>query len=109
MLSLQEDHSILGLATIRGNRGISLEQISQATKISKRMLEAIEHGDFRKLPGGVYNTNYIRQYARSIDYDESLLLDFYHQASGAPARDSATRPEATTASWPRAGLQSAPR
>ena len=76
---MKEEKTVLGLTTIRRNRGISLEQIADSTKISIRALEAIEHGDFRKLPGGIYNTNYIKQYARAIDYDESLLLAFYHR------------------------------
>ncbi|HUK15540.1 MAG TPA: helix-turn-helix domain-containing protein [Bryobacteraceae bacterium] len=81
---MKEDKSVLGLATIRHNRGITLEQIADSTKISIRSLEAIERGDFRKLPGGIYNTSYIRQYARAIDYDESELLAFYYRESGAP-------------------------
>jgi cytoskeletal protein RodZ len=76
---MKEETSVLGLATIRRNRGVSLEQIAASTKIGVRTLEAIERGDFRKLPGGIYNTSYIRQYARAIDYDESTLLDFYHR------------------------------
>src|SRR5579863_9108021 len=84
---MKEETSVLGLATIRQNRGVSLEQIATSTKISVRSLDAIERGDFRKLPGGIYNTSYIRQYARAIDYDESLLLDFYHrQMSGEAGR-----------------------
>jgi cytoskeletal protein RodZ len=76
---MKEEQSVLGLATIRRNRGISLEQIAESTKISVRSLAAIEQGDFRKLPGGIYNTSYIRQYARAIDYDESTILAFYHR------------------------------
>ena len=76
---MKDDKSLLGLATIRRNRGISLEQIAQSTKISVRSLQAIEQGDFRKLPGGIYNTSYIRQYARAIDYDESVILALYHR------------------------------
>lgn len=74
--------SVLGLTTIRQNRGISLAQIAESTKISIRSLEAIERGEFSKLPGGIYNTSYIRQYARAIDYDESALLSYYHQSTG---------------------------
>jgi cytoskeletal protein RodZ len=80
---MKEDRSVLGLATIRHNRGITLEQIAESTKIGIRSLEAIEQGEFRKLPGGIYNTSYIRQYARAIDYDEGALLDFYYRATGA--------------------------
>jgi cytoskeleton protein RodZ len=74
-----KDDTILGLATIRRNRGISLEQIAALTKISVRSLDAIERGDFRKLPGGIYDTSYIRQYAKAIDYDESAILDVYNR------------------------------
>jgi len=90
---MQNNHGVLELETIRRNRGISLQQISQATKISVRSLEAIEHGDFQKLPGGIYNTSYIRQYARAIDYDESTLLAFYHHSMG--TRDSTQKPDDT--------------
>jgi cytoskeletal protein RodZ len=76
---MNDEHSVLGLATIRRNRGISLQQIAESTKISVRSLEAIERGEFRKLPGGIYNTSYIRQYARAIDYDEGTILALYHR------------------------------
>lgn len=75
---MDHDNSVLGLATIRRNRGLSLEQISQSTKITVRALHAIEQGDFKKLPGGIYNTSYIRQYARAIEFDETQLLAYYH-------------------------------
>jgi cytoskeletal protein RodZ len=81
---MTDEKSVLGLATIRRNRGISLEQIAESTKISVRSLEAIERGDFRKLPGGIYNTSYIRQYARAIDYDESTILAEYRREMTAP-------------------------
>jgi cytoskeletal protein RodZ len=87
---------VLGLAEIRRNRGISLEQIADSTKLGVRTLEAIERGEFRKLPGGIYNTNYIRQYARAIDYDESALLEFYH-------RETDVVPEVAAAPQPPAG------
>ncbi|MGA9627376.1 MAG: helix-turn-helix transcriptional regulator [Bryobacteraceae bacterium] len=80
---MTEEKSVLGLATIRKNRGISLAQIAETTKIGVRSLEAIERGDFQKLPGGIYSTSYIRQYARAIDYDESALLRFYYRETGA--------------------------
>ena len=79
---MKEEISVLGLATIRRNRGITLEQIAESTKIGVRALEAIERGDFQKLPGGIYNTSYIRQYARAIDYDESAILAVYQERMG---------------------------
>lgn len=88
----EEDGSILGLATIRRNRGISLEQIAESTKINIRSLRAIEGGDFKKLPGGIYNTSYIRQYAKAIDFDEVELLAFYRIQMGvATGADGSTQ------------------
>ena len=96
---MKEDNTILGLATIRRNRAITLDQIASATKISVRFLDAIERGDFRRLPGGIYNTSYIRQYARAIDYDESALLEFYNRqiaSERAPAAPSTGKGGFTT-------------
>jgi len=98
---MKEEKSLLGLATIRQNRGISLEQIAASTKISVRALDAIEHGEFRKLPGGIYNTSYIRQYARAIDYDEAAILAVYYRET-APLR-----PETTAGKNPFNGLRPA--
>jgi cytoskeletal protein RodZ len=67
------------LNTVRGKKGVSLQDISQATKIRVHYLEAIETGEFAKLPGGIYSVSYIRQYARAIDYNESELLDRFYQ------------------------------
>ncbi len=83
---MKEEKISLGLSTIRRNRGISLQQIAESTKISVRSLEAIERGDFRKLPGGIYTTSYLRQYARAIDYDEANLLAAYYRCQGTPQR-----------------------
>jgi len=71
---------IAGIRKWRQRKGISLDAISESTKLSVRQLEAIESGDFRKLPGGIYNTSYIRQYARAIDFDEGELLAWYHES-----------------------------
>jgi cytoskeletal protein RodZ len=86
---MTDDKSFLGLAAIRRNRGISLREIAESTKIGIRSLEAIERGEFTKLPGGIYTTSYIRQYARAIDYDESVILAVYHREAAALRSDSA--------------------
>jgi len=97
---MNEERTYLELSTIRRNRGISLQQIADSTKISIRSLEAIERGDFRKLPGGIYNTSYIKQYARAIDYDEGEILRVYqlemNRATAKPDRnDKPSRPFGT--------------
>jgi cytoskeletal protein RodZ len=76
------------LATIRQQRGISLGQISNSTKIGVHYLEVIEQGQFKRLPGGIYNTSYIRQYARAIGFPEDDLLEAYTKlASSRCGRD----------------------
>jgi cytoskeletal protein RodZ len=67
----------LNLPALREHKGISLREIADSTKISIRFLQAIEAGDFGQLPGGIYNTSYIRQYAREIGYEEAKLLAYY--------------------------------
>ncbi len=74
------------LVTMRLKKGVSLEQIACNTKIRVYYLDAIERGEFGKLPGGIYNVSYIRQYARAIDYNEFELLDRYYT-------ETDTRPE----------------
>jgi cytoskeletal protein RodZ len=65
------------VASIRQTNGISLEEISQNTKLKVTTLKAIEDANFDVLPGGIYNISYIRQYARAIGADESDLLKLY--------------------------------
>jgi cytoskeletal protein RodZ len=67
----------LRLEEIRKLRGVSLEEISDTTKISTRFLRAIETEEFEKLPGGVFNTNYIRQYASAIGFSSDILIAQY--------------------------------
>jgi hypothetical protein len=63
-----------GYAEGRRVRGVSLDSVAEATKISMLFLRSIEAEEFDKLPGGVYNTNYIRQYAACAGIDESAIL-----------------------------------
>src|SRR5690349_16815994 len=42
----------------REQRGISLEDISQSTKISTRFLQALEGDHFNQLPGGIFNKGF---------------------------------------------------
>ena len=82
-----------GLTLRREKKGITLEQISGTTKIGVRSLRAIEGGEFDKLPGGIYSTNYIRQYARLVDADETELLDEYYAKMGIPAPNGVAHAE----------------
>jgi cytoskeleton protein RodZ len=99
-----KDTSILGGKIWRQKKGISLETIAASTKLSVRQLEAIESGDFSRLPGGIYNTNYIKQYARAIEFDEIDLLAFY-QESCTPATAATGNEERPPSRFSRLLLQ----
>lgn len=64
----------LRLAEVRARTGVTLKEISDATKISVRFLEAIEAEEFDKLPGGVFAVSYLKQYAAAIGYPEDELV-----------------------------------
>jgi cytoskeletal protein RodZ len=69
--------TVLRLDEKRKRCGVSLEQISNRTKIGTQFLRAIETEEFEKLPGGVFSTSYIRQYAAAIGFSELELLGQY--------------------------------
>jgi len=58
----------------REMRGVSLEEISTATRISIRFLEAIETEELSKLPGGIFTRSFVRTYARYLGLDEERVL-----------------------------------
>lgn len=82
------DADSLGLSNWRKSRGITLEDIAASTKLGVSQLRAIETGDFRKLPGGIYNISYIKQYARAIEFDEAEILAYYQESCHAGSKES---------------------
>jgi cytoskeleton protein RodZ len=74
------DHFGEELKKERESRGIALQQITDATKISSRHLVALEHDEFRALPGGVFNKGIVRGYARVVGLDEDVWVDRYMSA-----------------------------
>lgn len=70
----------LGLEAHRQSAGVTLEQIAEATKISRRFLKAIEDGCYKELPGGVFTTSYIRQYAAAVGFNADLILKHYERS-----------------------------
>jgi cytoskeletal protein RodZ len=74
---MTEREPLLPVAAERSRRGVTLEEIRDTTKIGMYFLQAIEKGEFHKLPGGIYATSYIRQYAEAAGVDESTILKHY--------------------------------
>ena len=65
----------------REMRGITLDEITESTKISRRHLEALEGEHFDQLPGGVFNKGFVRAYARFLGIDEDQAVADYSAAS----------------------------
>jgi cytoskeleton protein RodZ len=62
-------------------RGISLKEIADATKISKRFLEAIERNDHKTLPAPVFTRGFVREYARYVGLNAEEMVNRYNFAA----------------------------
>jgi cytoskeleton protein RodZ len=69
-------------------REVSLKEVTVATRIGTRFLEALENEDWGKLPGGVFNRGFVRAVARYLGLDEENLLAEYDMAHGEQAADA---------------------
>jgi cytoskeleton protein RodZ len=82
------------LRRAREQRGISLHQVSVTTKISARVLDALERNDPSKLPGGIFSRAFVRSYAREVGLEPELAVANFVAAfpdeSGADDMPSAT-------------------
>jgi cytoskeleton protein RodZ len=58
-------------------RGVTLEEVSAATRISTRFLEALENEQWDRLPGGAFNRGFIRAIAKFLGLDEDSLVAEY--------------------------------
>ena len=67
-------------------RGISLKEIADATKISKRFLEAIERNDHRTLPAPVFTRGFVREYAKYLGLNADEIVNRYNYAAAGDDR-----------------------
>ncbi|HEY7369444.1 MAG TPA: RodZ domain-containing protein [Thermoanaerobaculia bacterium] len=85
-------------------RDISLEEISIATKISVRLLGALEHSDVTRLPAPAFTRGFIRAYANhlGIDAEEKVnayLADLAAMKSDTEAPGAVKRPRPRSRFW----------
>ncbi|MEO8256912.1 MAG: helix-turn-helix domain-containing protein [Acidobacteriota bacterium] len=94
-VSHDEDDS-LGLGELlqraRDRRGLTLEQISNDTKIPRRHLEAIEADNLAAVPGGFYRRAQLRTFAHAVGLDETVALSRLERILGRASTE--TPPEA---------------
>jgi cytoskeleton protein RodZ len=82
-------------------REVTLEEITSATRIGPRFLDALENEDWEKLPGGVFNRGFVRSIARYLGLDEEGFLAEYDVAHTAHTQSLLPKPEERIPSPPR--------
>lgn len=77
------------LRQAREQRGVSLRQIAERTKISTLALEALERNDISRLPGGIFTRAFVRSYAREVGLDpEDTVRRFVARFPDASAEET---------------------
>jgi len=65
------------LRQAREERGISISEVAEQTRISPHYLDSIENDDYRTLPGGIFNKGFVKSYAKYVGLDEQEALGDY--------------------------------
>jgi cytoskeleton protein RodZ len=73
------------LRQAREQRGLSLRELSERTKINLSILCAIENNDLARLPGGIFTRGFLRAYAREVGLDPAEIVERYTAQSAAAA------------------------
>lgn len=69
------------LKVVRERRNLALTDVSARLRIRRPYLEAIEEGRFGELPGAVYVSGFLRQYAEFLGLDPDQVLKSYQAES----------------------------
>lgn len=67
---------------MRRGQAVSLEMMEKDTQIRRSYLQALEKGEYEKLPAPLYARNFIRSYARVLGADEDYFLELYEEECG---------------------------
>ncbi len=65
------------LRQAREERGFTLGEVADQTRISGLYLESIENDDYRTLPGGIFNKGFVKSYAKFVGINEQEALADY--------------------------------
>ena len=80
------------LRSARERRGLTIQQIAHETKIPRRLLESLEHGDLGAIPSGMYQRAEIRAYAKAVGLDQALALSELERALGTRSMSTDRKP-----------------
>jgi cytoskeletal protein RodZ len=65
------------LRQAREERGYTVAEVSENTRISPLYLESIENNDYSNLPGGIFNKGFVKSYAKFVGINEQEALFEY--------------------------------
>ncbi len=82
---------------------MTLEDISTSSRIPVHVLEAIERDEFDRLPGGLFNVSFVRQYASAVGLNEDEVADRFAKACPATGGDADQIPSFATVPAREAG------
>ena len=80
-------------------RGVSITALCADTKVNQRFIEALERGDYRALPGGVFRRGFVRAYLRAIGLDEAEWMPRFEESFAQLARPLGTDSETPGEVW----------
>lgn len=63
------------LRSTRQEKDWKLADVAKKLKMNYKYLQALENGDFAKLPTGIYSLNFLRQYADFLELDYNKLRE----------------------------------
>lgn len=76
------------LRITRNKLGVSIADAALATKVSSKYLEALEDGQYHKLPEGIYSLNFLREYGQYLGLDyQKLQTSFLEEKKVLFSRD----------------------
>ena len=70
------------LRGLREQQGLSIDELSRATRVLHHYLEALESDDMASLPAPVFTKGFIRAYCQAIGADPEEALKLYERSAG---------------------------
>ena len=79
------------LKEARTEKGYSIDDLQEITKIQKRYLAGIEEGNYATMPGAFYVRAFIKQYAEAVGLNGDELLETYKKEIPSPANEDVSQ------------------
>jgi cytoskeleton protein RodZ len=78
----------------RERRGLTVDDVAANLRIRRALIDAIEHGRYKELPGAPYAVGFIRTYSEFLELDrEEMIRRFHGEAKGLEDRKELNFPK----------------